>query len=410
MSEIRPASTTAAAASTTATGASRQTSAPASERAASASAASPSRATPPTASPPTETTARVRDASGRVQASQERVSQLQGERAQVGERRAELRAERQAERLQAREQRITDRQAEREARRTERQEAREQRIADRQAEREARRAERQETREQRRAERQAQDAVADSPAPAPDVSAPEPSAPPAEIESPAPAAAPAEGIRITGSVRQTSGEYAEREVAFDDSTVARERGVAGVAIDDPGNGATFRFEEAGNGRVTATRYEIVDGEEVAVGSQTLQVTSVGSDRGAAAGVLSFDQIGLQVDLDDDFTPGDLQFVEISSGPQSGEDSVAGSLTSVQANEERAEESRRLDTREQQISQLLRSEESNLTALVEGLTGGGAAFPVGAGTGSDPLAELRVFADSLVAQGSPTSDRVMQLLR
>jgi TolA-binding protein len=388
MSEIRSTSAMASSASTTAADATRQSRAAASEGAASASAAAPSPAATPPTTPLTETTARVRDASGRVQASQERVSQLQGERAQVRERRAELRAERQAER----------------------QEAREQRIADRQAEREARRAERQEAREQRRAERQAQDAVADSPAPAPDVSAPEPSAPPAETESPAPAAAPAEGIRITGSVRQTSGEFAEREVAFDDSTVARERGVAGVAIDDPGNGVTFRFEEAGNGRVTATRYEVVDGEEVAVGSQTLQVTSVGSDRGAAAGVLSFDQIGLQVDLDDDFTPGDLQFVEISSGPQSGEDSVAGSLTSVQANEERAVESRRLDSREQQLTQLLSSEESNLTALVEGLTGGGAAFPVGAGTGSDPLAELRVFADSLVAQGSPTSDRVMQLLR
>jgi TolA-binding protein len=388
MSEIRSTSAMASSASTTAADATRQSRAAASEGAASASAAAPSPAATPPTTPLTETTARVRDASGRVQASQERVSQLQGERAQVRERRAELRAERQAER----------------------QEAREQRIADRQAEREARRAERQEAREQRRAERQAQDAVADSPAPAPDVSAPEPSAPPAETESPAPAAAPAEGIRITGSVRQTSGEFAEREVAFDDSTVARERGVAGVAIDDPGNGVTFRFEEAGNGRVTATRYEVVDGEEVAVGSQTLQVTSVGSDRGAAAGVLSFDQIGLQVDLDDDFTPGDLQFVEISSGPQSGEDSVAGSLTSVQANEERAVESRRLDSREQQLTQLLSSEESNLTALVEGLPGGGAAFPVGAGTGSDPLAELRVFADSLVAQGSPTSDRVMQLLR
>ncbi len=78
--------------------------------------------------------------------------------------------------------------------------------------------------------------------------------------------------------------------------MARERGVAGVRIDDPGDGVTFRFEDVGNGRVRATRFETQNGEQVAAGSQTLSITSAGATagRGEAPGTLRFDEIGLEL--------------------------------------------------------------------------------------------------------------------
>ncbi len=407
MSEIQ-ASTAAAATQPVAPTGTDQPSAAASSQSATAT---PAPAAQPTAEVDGET-GRSRETTGRARASQERISGLQDEREQIRERREQLRAERQ------------------EARRAGRQEAREQRLAERRAGREERRAEREqrraERREARRAERgtggpqqappaetQRPDAgttTPPTPAPAPETGGTTDGAvtPPATTERVEPTQAT--GIRITGNVRQTTGEVSENEVAFDESTVARERGIAGAAIDDPDEGVTFRFEETGDGLVRATRFETVDGEEVAVGSQTLDITSVGNDDGRAVGTLSFDDIGLELDIDEEFTPGDLHFVEISSGPAAATEAVAGSFTpqapAPATDAPDPEEAlRQLDERERQIELTLSAEESSLLALVGRLEDAGSSST----DDVDPLAGLRELADSLVVPGSPSPGLVTQLL-
>ena len=170
---------------------------------------------------------------------------------------------------------------------------------------------------------------------------------------------------------------------MEDSNVARERGVAGVRIDDPGDGVTFRFEDVGNGRVRAPRFETQNGEQVAAGSQTLSITSAGATagRGETPGTLRFDEIGLELELDANYTPGDLQFVELSSGPSTSGQVAAGrqdtrsepepDRTSVaEAALNRALD--RLAEREQQIERDLTAEESSLLALVDRLAGDGSS--------------------------------------
>ncbi len=233
------------------------------------------------------------------------------------------------------------------------------------------------------------------------------------------------GITITGSVRDTGGEAAENRVAVEGSNVAGERGVAGVRIDDPDEGATFRFEDLGNGQVRATRYETVDGEEVAAGSQTVAINGAGdsTNRGGAPGTLDFDQIGLELELDSDYTPGDLQFVEFSSGASDADQVAAGSFAqdaAPQATQEtasaeavRQQALAALESREQEIELSLSAEESALLNLVERL-----AQDANEATGSalrsadaaeDRDATLRIMAETLSAQGSPPGDRVLQLL-
>lgn len=231
-------------------------------------------------------------------------------------------------------------------------------------------------------------------------------------------------------MRQTTGELLETDVAVEDSTVAVERGITGAAIEDPGDGVTFRFEEDGNGLVRATRIEMHDGQEVATGTQTLAITSAGDGRAAAPGTLDFDDIGLQLEIDADFTAGDLQFVEISSGASTEGSVAAGSLATPAAAEPAVQAPSRaapsqatagetalyealqeLDQREQQIDLALSEEEATLLGLVERLAGveEGSTTRMIAMAEDDRDDQLRVLAESLLAQGSPPADRVMQLL-
>lgn len=337
---------------------------------------------------------------------QERVSRLQEERAQLRAERQQLREERRAERQQAR----------REAR-----EARELR-AERRAERQA----------ARQAERDGQTTGDTDPVPAPQETtepqggtppAPSPEPTPAPIPqtpSPEPTSAPSTGITITGSVQQTGGALEENDVALEDSTVAQDRGVAGVRIEDPGDGVTFRFDETGNGQVRGTRFEMEDGEEVAMGSQSLLLTSVGDDRGEAFGDLDFDDIGLELELDDEFTPGDLQFVELSSGPSTDAEVAAGSLASTgAATDDAASESARdqaisqMIVREQQITIELSGEQEALLNLVAGMAESGDESPLlalmSSTDGQSRDEALRTLAQSLVSQNSPDGERALQLL-
>jgi len=169
----------------------------------------------------------------------------------------------------------------------------------------------------------------------------------------------------------------------EDSNVARERGVAGVRIDDPGDGVTFRFEDVGNGRVRATRFETQNGEQVAAGSQTLSITSAGATagRGEAPSTLRFDEIGLELELDANYTPGGLQFVELSSGPStSGQVATGRQDTRSEPEPDRTSVAEaalnraldRLAEREQQIERDLTAEESSLLALVDRLVGDGSS--------------------------------------
>ena len=230
------------------------------------------------------------------------------------------------------------------------------------------------------------------------------------------------GIVISGNVRETRGEAAEDRVAVEDSDVASERGVTGVQIDDPGEGVTFRFEDLGNGQVRATRFETQDGQEVATGSQTLSISGAGdiSGRGEAPGTLSFDNIGLELELDSSYTPGDLQFVEIASGPSESGQVAAGSLavqtetanepTTAEAQRARAPE--QLSAREREIDDALSAEESSLLDLVERLAqdADGSSGSVLSFSDTDSRdATLRIMAETLLAQGSPPGDRVLQLL-
>jgi len=394
----------------------------------------------------TETRRRTTD---RARSSQERIARLQQERAQIRDERLQLRAEQREEgRAGRQEDRPTAQRGERAARGSE--------TGRRQAGANAAPAAQENAAAGTPAAGGAQDAAAPAqdpaaapgpaggaaPAPAPEATAPaEGTAPapalapgpaPASGAAPAPAADEAEvqgvletnstatGITITGTVRQTTGKLAENDVALEDSTVAEERGIAGVAIDDPGEGVTFRFEEVGNGLVRATRYEMRDGQEVAAGSQTLAITGAGDGLAGAPGALHFDDIGLELEIDDDYTAGDLQFVEISSGASTEAEVAAGALDEP-ATAERPEPTERqtareqtllqLDVRERQIEISLSDEESALLGLIERLAGvDDQPAPSVLTTGEmDREESLRALADSLVAQGSPAADRVLQLL-
>ncbi|MBT5057780.1 MAG: hypothetical protein HOM68_14645 [Gemmatimonadetes bacterium] len=365
---------------------------------------------------------RSRQDTEQARATQDRVSQLQQERAQVREQRQQARAERSSANDQAR--------AERRAART----------TDTATDQPSPPSQTTPTTE-------TQEPTAPAAAQSPAEQVPEPT-PPSETQitietstvtvtqtsTPAPQTQPAEtqqadpprdttsGITITGDVRETRGAAAETRVEVEDSNVARERGVAGVRIDDPGEGVTFRFEDAGNGRVRATRFETQDGQQVATGSQTLSISGAGdtAGRGEAPGTLRFDDIGLELELDNSYTPGDLQFVELSSGASSSSQVSAGRQT------QRAEPSpdrtsvaeaalnqalNRLAEREQQIDRALTAEESSLLALVDRLANDGSSSTTSrfAGPEDSRDTQLRVMAEALAAQGSPTTERVLQLL-
>lgn len=358
-----------------------------------ATATSPASASAPASAPATDAaspgaevdsqTGATRQTADRARSSQERVARLQQERAQIREQGQQLRAERQEARQEARAEQRAERRASRQAARASRNNAQEVGTGTAQA-----------------------PATTTPQAPAPEAQAP--AAPAAETE-PAEEQTRATGITITGTVRQTTGEVREDDAAFGQSAVARERGVTGVAIDDPGDGATFRFEEAGDGLVRATRFEVIDGEQVATGSQTLSVTSVGGDRGAAPGALNFDDIGLELELDEEFTPGDLQFVEISSGTSTASEAAAGTLADPVAAEPTAGEStsdealRQLEAREQQINISLSEEQSALLGLIERLG-------VSEIAADERDEALRAISDSFaVVQNSPPAARVEQLL-
>jgi hypothetical protein len=242
-----------------------------------------------------------------------------------------------------------------------------------------------------------------------------PSTPPAEVTPDTP---PTAGITISGEIRQTQGALTENDVTVEGSAVAAERGVVGVRIDDPGEGVVFRFEDTGDGMVRGTRYEIRDGEEVATESQTLAIHGAGDGylQPGGAGTLSFDRLGLQVALDERYTAGDLQFVEIASGPSTEGQVAAGTLAGgaapspdAGATETREQELARLTALEQQLLTDLAVEERSLIEMLDQVVAMGDPPVLSGLMGEGREALLRELAETLVAQDSLTTDRVLQLL-
>ncbi len=118
-------------------------------------------------------------------------------------------------------------------------------------------------------------------------------------------------VRITGTGVADGSAVEEENVGINRSQVAREAGLRQVRLDEDGADAVFRFRDSGDGMVTVTRFDVTDDGLEEVGTQTvaLQNYRSGAMAEGSSETLSFDRLGLQVDLNTDYTSGDLNRVE-----------------------------------------------------------------------------------------------------
>jgi hypothetical protein len=149
-------------------------------------------------------------------------------------------------------------------------------------------------------------------------------------ESPATAPTPAGAVQmtqvsITGSGAGVRGLTQENEVGLSASEIARDAGVEDVRLAGRGADAVFRFEDTGNGMVTATRYDVTEDGLVESGTQTVALRNFqsGAMVDGASETLDFGRLGLHVDLGEDYTPGDLHRVDMRvQTPDAGQEARA----------------------------------------------------------------------------------------
>ena len=157
-------------------------------------------------------------------------------------------------------------------------------------------------------------------------------------EDPATTPSPAGGVQttqvsITGSGAGVRGLTQENEVGLSASEIARDAGVEDVRLTGRGADAVFRFEDTGNGMVTATRYNVTEDGLVEAGTQTVALRNFqsGAMVDGASETLDFGRLGLHVDLGEDYTPGDLHRVDMRvQTPETGQATVAGESAAPEA--------------------------------------------------------------------------------
>jgi len=137
-------------------------------------------------------------------------------------------------------------------------------------------------------------------------------------EEPVVAPPPPEGsvrstqVTVTGTGAGATGTVREDAAALAASEVARDAGLETVRFGEADADSVFRFTDSGNGFVTVTRYDVTAGELTETGSETVALQNFrnGSMAGGASETLSFGRLGLQVDIGTDYTPGDLNRVDV----------------------------------------------------------------------------------------------------
>jgi flagellin-like hook-associated protein FlgL len=163
-------------------------------------------------------------------------------------------------------------------------------------------------------------------------SAPEETADPAPNETATtPVADAPPGIGITGETRVRGARIREEGTGLAESTVARDRGLANVQVAETEDQVRFTFQDLGEGRIQATRFERTEQGMVATGTQTVAAPDVLEGRVAEGQTeaLNFDRLGLQIELDGNYTAGDLQGLEITSAPATAESGAAATEPSSQ---------------------------------------------------------------------------------
>jgi hypothetical protein len=117
---------------------------------------------------------------------------------------------------------------------------------------------------------------------------------------------------ITGTGAGADGILQEDAVALSQSEVAQDAGLTDVRLAESGANAVFRLEDSGNGFVTATRYEVTEEGLVMTDSQMVALRNFrnGGMVDGASETLDFDRLGLQLGIGTDYTPGDLNRVEV----------------------------------------------------------------------------------------------------
>ena len=150
-----------------------------------------------------------------------------------------------------------------------------------------------------------------------------PTVPPEETADPVPnetattpvADAPP-GISITGETVIRGARIREEGTGLAESAVAQDRGLADVQVAETDAQVRFTFRDLGEGRIQATRFERTEQGMVETGTQTVAAPDARQGRVAEGqtAALNFDRLGLQIELDENYTAGDLQGLEITSAP------------------------------------------------------------------------------------------------
>lgn len=123
-------------------------------------------------------------------------------------------------------------------------------------------------------------------------------------------------MSVTGRGVVNGRTAQEAGVALEDSNVARGAGITDVQVADTETNAVFRFQDAGNGQVTATRYNVTENGLEEAGSQTLAVENFqnGAVTQGQTATMDFDRLGVTVNLNEAYTAGDLNNVEVAIAP------------------------------------------------------------------------------------------------
>ena len=161
---------------------------------------------------------------------------------------------------------------------------------------------------------------------------PEETADPAQNEATAaPIADAPPGISITGETTVRGARIREEETNLAESAVARDRGIADVQVAETDDQVRFTFRDLGDGRIQATRFERTEQGLVETGTQTVAAPDAREGRVAEGQTadLNFDRLGLQIELDEDYTAGDLQGLEITSTPDAAAATAAGTAPPAQ---------------------------------------------------------------------------------
>jgi hypothetical protein len=126
----------------------------------------------------------------------------------------------------------------------------------------------------------------------------------------------ASGIQITGTGRVDGVRFEEAGAAFETSNVARSAGLVNIQVADEKTNAVFRFQDAGNGQITVTRFNNTENGLQEAGSQTVAINTL-QNREIAPGqteTLNFDRLGVAITLNNSFIAGDLNGIQAQVTP------------------------------------------------------------------------------------------------